>query len=61
MWAFEGGYPDGTMALLPNAYWGNFFAHMESTYGYKRGVDFIMTPFDWRWDFDAHNQVRHRE
>lgn len=58
MWPWEGGYPDGTMSTLSSTYYGSLWKHMESNYGYRRGVDMFATPWDWRWDFDGLNQAR---
>lgn len=56
MWAFEGGYPDGSLSMLGNTFFADLWKHLEA-YGYRRGVDMVMAPWDWRWDYDGLNQV----
>lgn len=56
MWAFEGGYPDGSMSMLGNSFFADLWKHLEG-YGYRRGVDMVMAPWDWRWDYDGLNQI----
>lgn len=58
MWAWEGGWPDGTDTQIINTYYAGLWDHLEKSYGYRKGVDMFAAPYDWRMDFDGLNQVR---
>lgn len=60
MWAWEAGWPDGTDMTITRTYYAGLWTHLETKYGYKRGVDLFAAPYDWRMDFDAMNQVGDR-
>lgn len=36
MWAFEGGFPDGSLSMLGNTLFADLWKHLEA-YGYRRG------------------------
>jgi hypothetical protein len=57
MWAYQGGFPDGTDYNIWRTYYNAFWKLLTTKYGYQLGYDLFAAPYDWRLSTDGLNQV----
>lgn len=60
LWAYQGGFPDGTDYMIWRTYYSAFWKLLTTKYGYQLGVDLFAAPYDWRLSAGALDQVRIR-
>uniref|UniRef100_A0A383V969 Lecithin:cholesterol acyltransferase-domain-containing protein n=1 Tax=Tetradesmus obliquus TaxID=3088 RepID=A0A383V969_TETOB len=57
LWAYQGGFPDGTDYMIWRTYYSAFWKLLTTKYGYQLGVDLFAAPYDWRLSAGALDQV----